>query len=500
MAARKKKGQIPEDAKLDEGGLFPYMRKAYRSYGKYVLEQRAVVDFRDGLKPVQRRILWATHELGLSGSRAVSKKSAKVVGDTMGKYHPHGDGAIYGALVTMTRSCNPPLVGVGNFGSQTDGPASMRYTECHLSRYSDLTFFDKRYLPVMDTVETYDGSEQEPLILPAVLPNLLLNGSYGLAVGATSSIPAFHTEGVIELTKRALQGEEITVGLCMDHLEPRSQEGGLAYLDDDDSKAELARFFETGKGSVYWYPDAELNTHDRSVLIKGFAPSFAKSLVRSNDQAEKRDSVSSIDNETKVSASGKSTDVAYRVTLKNNIEDVDIEDELYAVTKHFEVKQSLSFTITERKPPPEGSPDPDVRFSYTNMPEFFRTWAEWRTDLELRAIQHELDQVTARLHIVDGLKIAFRNMNEVIRIIRRSNEPKPILMEKFELSDKQAESILNMRLRQLAKLEKSKLDDEHKQLKRTEKRLLNSLDNPVPDILGMIDQIADKLDKVRPGS
>lgn len=495
MPRKKRKGEVPEDENLSEGELFAYMKDAYRSYGRYTLEQRAVADFRDGLKPVQRRILYATHEMGLSGAKAVSKKSAKVVGDVMGKYHPHGDSSIYGSLVQMTKTRRPTMVGVGNFGSQTDPPGSMRYTECHLSKYSDQVFFQKRYTDVMDTVNSYDGSDKEPLVLPSVLPNLLLNGSYGLAVAATSSIPAFELEGVAHLTKEALRGAEITPEVCTEHMVPCSPEGGLAFLDDEESLDELQRFFATGRGSVYWYPDAVLNTSDASVLVRGFAPGHAKSLRRSIEKVESDPNVSKVVNETDVDASGMTTDIAYRISLKTGIEDADIEDVLYSVTKYFEVKQGLVFTVTERRPPKPETSEPDVSFMYMDMPGFFGRWAEWRIALERSALQCEMDRASDRLHIAEGLLTAFHNIDAVIRIIRGSGDAKSKLVSRFGLSEAQAEAILNMRLRQLARLEQDKLEQEISDLRKLGKRLERTYRDPVPSLVSAIDELAEKLDK-----
>ena len=500
MARKAKKGLVPEDKHLSEIGIFPFMKKAYRSYGRYTLEQRAVPDFRDGLKPVQRRILWATNELGLSGSKAVSKKSAKIVGEVMGKFHPHGDQAIYDSLVNMTRTAMPTMIGIGNFGSQTDSAGAMRYTETHLSRYSDTTFFNKRYMPVIEKVETYDGSEQEPLVLPSLLPNLLINGAYGLAVGATTSITAFELEGVVELTKEALAGEEITIGKCNDYLTPYSADGGLPFLEDDESSIDLERFYADGKGSVYWYPDAEINVSDASVLIQGFAPSYAKSLSSSIKRVEADPNVSSVENETDVDESGKSTNIAYRARLKNTVEDADVEEALYGITKHFEGKQSMTFTVTERKLPPEGTPDPEILFMYLTMPVFFSRWTEWRVAMERTAITRELGQAAARMHIVDGLLVAFKNLDAVIEIIREADDPAEELKATFDLSDKQVEAILNMRLRQIAKLEEKTLKAEKKKLMETRRVLKISHKDPVPDIIEGIDNLMGLLAKVKPGN
>ena len=501
MARRQRKGQVPEDANLTQASLFGYMKKAYKTYGKYTLEQRAVVDFRDGLKPVQRRVLWAANELGLSGAKAVAKKSAKIVVDTMGRFHPHGDKAIYDTLVGMTHTCSPPVIGVGNFGSQTEPAAAMRYSEAHLSRYADLVFFNKRYLPIIEKVETYDGSETEPLVLPALLPNLLLNGSYGIAVGATSSIPAFEIDGVIELVRRALEGEEATPELCMELLEPKSQEGGLPFLQDKESCDELERFFEKGDGSIYWYPDADINESDRSVLVTGFVPSHAKSLNSSLKKAAADPNVSGFEDETtKDGDSGKRIATAWRVSLKNSIEDEEVEEALYGVTRHFEGKQHLTFTVTERLPPPPDSPEPDVVFSKMNMTAFFKEWVEWRVRLERAAIKRELALASDRLHIVRGLLIAFKNLDDVIEIVRTSDEPAQELMDRFDLSDKQADAILNMRLRQLAKLEEKSLNAEGKALTKEIKRLKASHKEPVPDILDGLDELAEELAKVKEGS
>ena len=414
----------------------------------------------------------------------------------MGNLHPHGDSSIYETLVNQTKSAMPTMVGIGSFGTQLDGPAAMRYTESHLSRYSDMVFFDKRFLPVLDMAETYDGSEKEPLILPALLPNLLLNGSYGIAVGATSSIPAFEPDGVVELVRMALDGDEITSDLCMEHLVPTSPEGGLAFLEDDESRDELRRFFETGDGSIYWYPLADINPSDGSVLVTGFSPSYAKSIKRSLAALSSDPRVAAVDDETEIDESGKGTDMVFRVRLKTSIEEEEAEEALYEITRMFEGKQHLTFTVTERLPPPEGEAEPDVEFMRLDMPSFFAKWASWRTSLERKALERELDVAGARAHIVDGLLVAFRNLDAVIRIVRESDDAKAELRSRFELSDKQAESILNMKLRQLAKLEEKALKDERRKLEKESKRLRASHDDPVPDMQAGLDVIAGRLAKL----
>ena len=222
--------KIPLDEHLFEVQLDDYVKDAMSMYGHYVLEDRAIPDFRDGLKPVQRRILWSMSELGLHGHRGVLNKSVRVVGDTTGKYHPHGDQSVYGALVSMVHIARPTVFGSGNFGNYTNPPAAYRYTECRLTKYSDAMFFDPLYKAdsVTPKVENFDGSEQEPIILSAVLPNLLLNGAFGIGTGSRCAIPAFEAEGVIKLAKLAIQGKTVTANAAMKYLVPKSHAGGEA--------------------------------------------------------------------------------------------------------------------------------------------------------------------------------------------------------------------------------------------------------------------------------
>ena len=203
MGRKVKIRSIPDDENMEAEPTLELMADGMAKYGAYVLEDRAIPDFRDGLKPVQRRILWSMANLGLVHNKGFSK-SARTVGDVIGKYHPHGDSACYGALVSMTHFAEPFVDGQGNFGDLLYPPAAARYTEARLTRYSCENFFDRAYIPVIDDVATYDGANIEPVVLPSLLPNLLLNGVFGIGVAATCSISAFERDGVLTLTKRAL--------------------------------------------------------------------------------------------------------------------------------------------------------------------------------------------------------------------------------------------------------------------------------------------------------
>lgn len=481
--------------------VFDYMKGAYASYGKYTLEKRAIPDFRDGLKPVHRRTLWAGHDLGMHGRRSVTTKSARIVGKVIGEYHPHGDEAAYQALVGMVHTAMPMMYGQGNFGGMLDKAGASRYTEASLSRYSDEMFFDRRYMPVMERVPNYDGKSEEPLVLPSVLPNLLLNGSYGIATGATSSIPAFALPGVAKLTKVALRGHRVSPERALKELEPVSPEGGSAYLGDDDSQNKLLSFYEKGVGTVYWIPDVELNIEDRSVLVKGFAPSVARNLETSLAKVEADEFVSSVDDESDIKENAKSRlggvegGMAFRITLKRETDDEgpdDVEDRLWKIASYFEAGQGLSFTVTERKPPEEGSNDVRCDFRYTGITDFFRDWAEWRLDLELRALEHEKAEESKQLARDELMLLAVDNLQVVFRALKR-RDSEAYLVQELEISREDAASILDMRVRSLKALNADALAASIEKHKSELERLEADLADPVPTMAKDIDKLVKAL-------
>ena len=488
MARTKKKTKmagIPDDVNVSARPTLDMMENGMEEYAKYVLENRAVPDFRDGLKPVQRRILWAMHGMGMHGGKGEFKKSARVVGETLGKYHPHGDMACYEAMVSMVHLPSQTVVGQGNFGTLLDPAGAMRYTECRLAKYSDKVFFDAAYTPIIELAENFDGSEREPVVLPALLPNLLLNGSFGIGVAARCSIPAFEPEGVMALTQMALKGKEITVDDCMDNLVPRCSEGAQIDMDDPINKEGLRSFFKSGEGRIRWVPDAEGDIDERTVKINGFAPAVAINLSSSLNKVNNEDTVQSCVDESDVKSG-----MSYKVTLKQNsaVAKRSVQPLLEKICGFFSSNQSLAFTVTRRFPPEEGEAKVDVAFSYMTMPEFFRLWAKWRIVVERRAIKHRKGVLDKRL-AHDELLVKAALNRDAVRQSWEEKDPVQYLMRKLKISEDGAKVIRELRIRQLDALEERNLRKRIKEIKVELRTLKADFADPVPRVVGAMDDL-----------
>ena len=449
--------EIPEDLYRFDIELDDYVHDAMAIYGHYINEDRAVPDFRDGLKPVQRRVLWAMSDLNLYGKRGVLSKSARVVGDAMGKYHPHGNKSVYDALVAMTHTSYPTVFGSGNFGSLVADAAAERYTECRLTHYSDTVFFDSLYKAdsVTPKVENFDGSEKEPIILSATIPNLLLNGAFGIGLGSRCSIPAFELEGVVKLAKMAISGKSITPKIALKYLVPKSHAGGMAYVDDEETQAELLEFYTNGEGSVYWIPKAELDVPNKTIKISGFAPSVTGNLETVMAKVGNDDRVATVLDSSYLD-NDKNSVLERTITLKGNIAARDTEDALWDIAGYFDRKQSLMFTITERLPPEKDSVEVNTRFFKTNITDFFKMWADWRIKLERKAIINQRDIIRAQLEHDNLLLLAVINRDIIIECLDE-DDSEQVLIDRLDITREQAAGILNMRIRQLKALEEKPL-------------------------------------------
>lgn len=460
-------GTIAEDVSVDEQGALSYTKEAMTTYGLYTLEQRAIPDFRDGFKPVHRRVLWAAHQLGLHGHRKTLTKAARIVGDTMGKFHPHGDTSIYGSLVTLTLNRVPSIFGSGNYGTLVDDAAAMRYTEARLSAFSDTNFFDRRYLPVTDMCLNFDGKFEEPAVMASVLPNLLLQGSYGIATGGTCSIPSFEPEGVAELTKLALAGKKVTGKMCLKYLVPSPHEGGGAHFEgDEDLTDELLRFYETGRGSIYWIPDCEYDIPNRTAIMTGYAPMCAKGLAVILAKVVDDERVASISDESDIPPEGTVTGprvkLVYHIKLKSSVAKADVEDALDEITELFETKQNLVFMVEERYV--DEDRQPQAKIMNMTMPSFFREWARWRIDLEVNALKNDIKIVQEKLARQELLLMAVLNRELIIKALDMP-DTEAYLAKQLKISYETADAITDLRIKQLKALEEQpirKLIAEHK--------------------------------------
>lgn len=432
---------------IEEQALTDFTQKAYLDYSMYVILDRALPHIGDGLKPVQRRIIYAMSELGLS---AVSKhkKSARTVGDVLGKFHPHGDSACYEAMVLMAQpfTYRYPLVdGQGNWGSQDDPKsfAAMRYTEARLSRYAKV-FLQELGLGTVDWVPNFDGTMDEPTMLPARLPNVLLNGTTGIAVGMATDIPPHNLTEVTEACIHLLDNPKSTLEDLMGFVKGPDFPSDAHIISSAD---EIRKIYETGHGSVRMRALYEREHNDIIVTALPHQVSGSKILEQIAAQmvAKKLPMVEDLRDE-----SDHEKPIRLVITPRSNRIDIDsLMHHLFATTD-LERTYRANFNIIGINGRPV----------VKNLLTILTEWLVFRTETVRRRLAWRLDKVEKRLHILEGLMAAFLNIDEVIAIIRNNDEPKPVLMERFGISDIQAEAILELKLRHLAKLEEMKIREE----------------------------------------
>ncbi len=427
--------------------MHTFTRKAYLDYSMYVILDRALPSIADGLKPVQRRIIYAMSELGLKNT-AKPKKSARTVGDVLGKYHPHGDTACYEAMVLMAQPFSyryPFVEGQGNWGSIDDPKsfAAMRYTEAKLSRYADLLLSELE----QGTVEwgaNFDGTLTEPLLLPARVPNILLNGTMGIAVGMATDIPPHNLGEVVDACLHLLTHPDASLTHLMRFIPAPDYPTGAELITP---RQDVQKLYEMGNGSIKLRAIYRVEEEEIIITSLPYQVSGAKLLevIAAQMQAKKLPHVSDLRDE-----SDHENPVRLVIVMRSNRVDVDaLMNHLFATTD-LEKSHRVNLNMIGL----------DGRPRVKNLKTILSEWLEFReTTVELR-LQHRLNKVLARMHILEGLLIAFLNIDEVIAVIREADEPKSELMSRFQLSEIQAEAILEIRLRQLAKLEEIKLRTE----------------------------------------
>lgn len=428
-----------------------FSEKAYLNYSMYVILDRALPHIGDGLKPVQRRIIYAMSELGLKSS-AKHKKSARTIGDVLGKYHPHGDSACYEAMVLMAQdfSYRYPLVdGQGNWGTADDPKsfAAMRYTEARLTAYAQILLAELGQGTVQWT-PNFDGTLDEPSLLPAQVPNVLLNGASGIAVGMATDIPPHNLGEVVEACIHLLNTPKATLEEILKIVK------GPDYPTDAEIVTpanEIHEMYRTGNGSIRMRAKYTIEDGDIIITALPHQVSGAKVLEQIAQQmtAKKLPNVSDLRDE-----SDHENPTRLVITPRSNR--VEIEPlmlHLFATTD-LERSYRVNLNIIGL----------DGRPRVKNLLELLNEWLEFRAQTVRRRLEFRLAQVLDRLHILEGLLVAFLNLDEVIRIIREEDHPKSLMMKKFKLSDTQVDAILEIKLRQLAKLEEIKIRDEQKSL------------------------------------
>ena len=436
---------------IEQMPLRTFTEKAYLNYSMYVIMDRALPFIGDGLKPVQRRIVYAMSELGLNAA-AKFKKSARTVGDVLGKFHPHGDYACYEAMVLMAQpfSYRYPLVdGQGNWGAPDDPKsfAAMRYTESRLSKISEILLTELGQGTV-DFQPNFDGTLEEPQYLPARLPHILLNGTTGIAVGMATDIPPHNINEVADAAVLLLDNPKAGLDDVLNIIQGPDFPTEAEIISPKD---DIRKMYETGRGSIKMR--ATWHKEDGEIIISALphqsSPSKIIAQIAEQMTAKKLPMVEDIRDE----ADYENPVRIVLVPRSNRIDTDALMAHLFATTdleKSYRV--NMNMIGLDHKPAVKG------------LLQVLTEWLTFRRTTVTRRLQHRLDKVLARLHILDGLMIAFLNIDEVIEIIRTEDEPKQVLMARFNLSDEQAEAILNLRLRHLAKLEEHQLQAEKDKL------------------------------------
>ena len=478
----------------DSLNLATYAQRAYLEYALSVVKGRALPDVCDGQKPVQRRILYSMDRMGLSYSgpnnntAAKPVKSARVVGDVLGRYHPHGDTAAYDALVRMAQDFSqryPLIDGQGNFGSRDgDGAAAMRYTEARLSRITSL-LLDEIDMGTVDFIPNYDGSTEEPRQLPARLPFTLLNGASGIAVGLATEIPSHNLREVADACVALIKNDKLSDSDLLTLIPGPDFPGGGQIISP---ASDIADAYRTGRGSLKvrarWKIEelargqwqlvvTELPQGVSSQRVLEEIEELTNPKVKAGKKALSTDQMqlkASILNVLDVVRDESSKDAAVRLVFEPKTSRIEQQELITALLAHTSLETSSPINMT--------SVGIDGKPIQKSLRQMIVEWISFRQTTITRRSQHRLNKVLDRIHILEGRQLVLLNIDEVIRIIRHSDEPKPALIEAFRLSDRQAEDILEIRLRQLARLEAIKIEQELSELRQEQGKLEEILNSP----------------------
>jgi DNA gyrase/topoisomerase IV subunit A len=437
------------------------------SYGQEVVMQRAVPDFRDGLKPVHRCVLWALYGLGLKDSGPF-KKAARTVGEVLGKFHPHGDSSTYDAMVGIagtknekgdwaTRNTPIPLVeGFGNWGDNIDPPAAYRYTEARLSTFATKYMLDPTYLAVTDYVPNFSGDDRMPLVLPVKLPVLLLNGSVSIAFGMSAECPSFGIKGVLDLVVMCLEGIKITPKLCLDNLDFNFAYGGECI---SDRKTKLA-FFKTGKGSISFRPILEVDEAKRIIALTSAAPG----LISKASWATLSKNLLAKPMIQSVSDVSDKKGFRFEITYMRNLK---LEDVLPVVEKEITRTQSYDIGVTDRQLK-------GVSFRRSDVATLIHEWCSWRIEMERKVVHYLISLEEKKLRRLNVTLLAVLNLAVIIASLKVEDST-AYLVTKLKITPEEANEILDLKVRQLKSLEASKLKSAIKEAELSIKKLQQEL-------------------------
>jgi len=445
--------EAPPPAQVLDQDLGEVLGEKYLAYALSTIMSRSLPDVRDGLKPVHRRLLWAMRQLSIP-SNGMPKKSARVVGDVIGKYHPHGDVAVYEAMVRLAQdfAVRYPLVdGQGNFGNiDGDGAAAMRYTEARLTEVAE-AMLEGLDDDAVDFRPTYDNGDHEPIVMPAAFPNLLANGSSGIAVGMATSIPPHNVGEICAALQKLIENPDTEIDELVSLMPgPDFPTGGVLV----ESREAILEAYKTGRGSFRMRAKWEVER-----LAQGQYQVVVTEIPYQVQKSRLVEKIAELLSEHKLTlledVRDESSDLVRLVLVpkSRNVDEKVLMESLFRATD-LEAKFPLNMNVLDKGILPR----------VMNLREVLQAFLDHRLDVLVRRSRNRLDRINHRLEVLAGLLIAYLNLDEVIAIIRREDEPKPVLMARFSLTDVQAEAILNMRLRSLRKLEEMEIRKEHAEL------------------------------------
>ena len=470
--------------KLEAVGDF--VKRSMHIYGSEVNEDRAVPSFQDGFKPVQRRLLWASSKVASSTSATGKVKSAMPVAESMGKYHPHSDSSLYGALVTMVNGNTPTMIGLGNWGSLIDPPAAMRYTNTHMSKYG-ATFLQRDYLAVTPKVPNYDSTLEEPLYLPALLPNVFMNAAEGIGVGVRTGLPAYTPDSLIRMCIRLLNREELTAGDWAKGLVFYNS-WGAELVKTKDNMSALKDFYKTSGGTVAFFAPVEFDEVKKQILINKFVPGvrIESSEKKRNEKDNKKESGLGVIDKIKrmpiVDNIDSGQGLAYIVQCKKTANVNECKALHAKIQSMFTVKQSYNIFVTERQPDVDGKYK--VTFHNCSVPEVLVKWLKFRVRLEVNALTWRITELEKAIAYTELMIHACDHIDALIKIVRRKpalnkDEICRAFMKLLKVDEASAKQVMDLRLHQLSALDQNELEAKLKEQNKALKILQKDVKQPV---------------------
>lgn len=465
---------------IEEVDIGDHTASCLRVYGEEVNLDRAVADIRDGLKPVTRRLLWALYTM--RSDKTV--KTARLSGETIGKYHPHGSASAEGAITTQVVTDTPPITGVGNWGSLIDPPGAPRYTNVAMSSYGE-TFFMRHYLPLAPMVDNYDGKNKEPLFLPAVLPNILMNGTEGIGLGMSTAYPSFTPKSLLPVLADMVDGKDLTNEQIVRRLVLHHKYGGTLIPSKENFNA-LLGLMEKPKASLKWTSPIIVNEQAKEIIIEAFAPGV-NPIKLVEEWLKPAAEVASVN-------SGRG--VSYTVRCRRDLNMNEFNNFVNKLRAKVSTSHSYELYVTKRVLNPDNPTKYDVKFATMSLRSVMESWLGYRVSLEKASLRYRIDQSRKSIAYYGLLILACSKLDVVFKALR-SSDPKSKLMEGLDIDSDQAETILNLKVRQLSKLDNDKIEAQRAEERKILADLKTRLKNPSGEVSTFLRESAEKFKLVK---